>query len=135
MATDAFQPRLKTASRSIRPINRSVERTFFAVMAVLLCGIVVFGFSRTYFLAGMVRAPLPNTLLHIHGAVFTLWMILFLVQTTLVSAKRVAWHRSLGIIGFCLPPVMIVLGIITAIDALRRGVRIGPLDQIGRAHV
>ncbi len=128
MATDAVQPRLKTASRSIRPVNRSVERTFFAGMAVLLCGIVVFGFSHTYFLAGMVRAPLPNTLLHVHGAVFTLWMILFLVQTALVSAKRVAWHRSLGIIGFCLPPLMIVLGTVTAIDALRRGVRIGPLD-------
>lgn len=128
MATDAVQPRLKTAGRSIRPVHRSVERTFFGGMAILLCAIVVFGFSRTYFLAGMVRAPLPNTLLHVHGAIFTLWMILFLVQTALVSAKRIAWHRSVGVIGFCLPPIMIVLGIVAAIDALRRGVEIGPLD-------
>jgi len=60
--------------------------------------------------------------------VFTLWMALFLVQSALISAKRVMWHRSLGTIAFCLPPIMVVLGVIAAIDALRRGVQIGPLD-------
>jgi hypothetical protein len=58
----------------------------------------------------------------------TLWMLLFLVQTALVSAGRVAWHRTLGTVAFCLPPIMIVLGIVAAIDALKRGVMIGPLD-------
>jgi hypothetical protein len=97
-------------------------------MAVLLCGVVFIGFSPTYFRAGMMRAPLPNTLLHIHGAVFTTWMILYLVQSALISARRVAWHRSLGIAAFCLTPLMIVLGTVAALDGLRRGVRIGPLD-------
>jgi hypothetical protein len=128
MATDAVQPRFKTSARSVRPVNRKVERGFFGGMAILLCAVVVFGFSHTYFLAGMVRAPLPNALLHVHGAAFTLWMVLFLVQSALVSARRVAWHRSLGTVAFCLPPIMIVLGVVTAIDALRRGVSIGPLD-------
>jgi heme A synthase len=56
-------------------------------------------------------------------------MTLYLVQTALVSAKRVAWHRSLGTIAFCLPPIMLVLGTITAIDGLRRGITIGPLPS------
>jgi hypothetical protein len=99
-------------------------------MAILLCLIVVYGFSRTYFFAGMVRASLPSPILHVHGAIFTLWMLLYLVQTTLISARRVAWHRTLGIIGFCLPPVMIVIGTIAALDALYRGVQIGPLDPL-----
>jgi hypothetical protein len=55
-------------------------------------------------------------------------MILFLVQTAFVAAHRVRWHRSLGTIAFCLPPIMIVLGVVAAVDALRRGVMIGPLD-------
>jgi hypothetical protein len=97
-------------------------------MALLLCVCVYIGFSPTYFRAGLVRAPLPSPILHVHGAVFTLWMLLFVVQATLISARRVHWHRSLGTIAFCLPPIMVVLGVITAIDALRRGVMIGPLD-------
>jgi hypothetical protein len=111
-----------------RPVNRTAERIFFSSMAILLCVVVFIGFSATYFRAGMFRAPLPSPILHVHGAVFTLWMILFVVQTALISARRVAWHRSLGTIAFCLPPVMILLGVIAAIDALGRKVSIGPLD-------
>jgi len=111
-----------------RPVNRKAERLFFGGMAVLLCMIVFIGFSPTYFRAGMMRAPLPNGLLHFHGALFTTWMILYAVQSALISARRVVWHRSLGTFAFCLTPVMIVVGTIAALDALRRGVRIGPLD-------
>ena len=75
----------------------------------------------------MMRAPLPSPILHIHGAVFTLWMLLFAVQAGLISARRVKWHRSFGTVAFCLPPIMIVLGVIAAIDALHREVKIGPL--------
>jgi hypothetical protein len=127
MATDAI---LTPASRKpvYRPVNRTLERVFYSGMAVLLCVCVFIGFSPTYFQAGMLHAPLPSPILHVHGAVFTLWMLLFLVQAALVSAHRVKWHRSLGTVAFCLPPLMIVLGVIAAIDAYRRGVKIGPLE-------
>jgi hypothetical protein len=127
MATEAI---LAPASRRpvYRPVNRTVERVFYSGMAVVMCLCVFIGFSPTYFQAGMLRAPLPSPILHFHGAVFTLWMLLFLVQAALVSAHRVKWHRSLGTVAFCLPPIMIVLGVIAAIDALHRGVQIGPLD-------
>jgi hypothetical protein len=111
-----------------RPVNRATERVFYSGMSILLCVCVYIGFSPTYFQAGMLRAPLPSPILHIHGAVFTLWMLLFVVQAALISARRVSWHRSFGTIAFCLPPVMIVLGIAAAVDALHRGVQIGPLD-------
>src|ERR1700676_6493 len=128
MATEAVQPNLASTTHHVRPVNRKAERFFFGGMAILLCVVVVIGFARTYFLAGMMRAPLPSPILHVHGAVFTLWMILYLVQSALISVRRVAWHRTFGTIAFCLPPIMIVLGTIAAIDALKRGVNIGPLD-------
>ncbi|HEY9125969.1 MAG TPA: hypothetical protein VIM62_02525 [Acidobacteriaceae bacterium] len=129
MATEAFPPVGAERVRPLyRPVNRSLERVFFAGMAVLLCVVVVYGFSRTYFLAGMMRAPLPSPILHVHGAIYTLWMVVYVAQTALISARRVAWHRTLGVFGFCLPPVMIALGVIAALDALHRGVEIGPLD-------
>jgi len=115
-------------TKTYRPVNRRVERFFFGGMAVLLCVIVLIGFWPTYFGAGMARAPLPNRLLHIHGAIFTTWMVLYVVQSALISARRVAWHRSLGTIAFCLTPVMVVVGTIAALNALKRGVQIGPLD-------
>jgi hypothetical protein len=111
-----------------RPVNRNAERIFFSGMAILLCAVVFIGFSPTYFRAGMLRAPLPSPILHFHGAVFSLWMLLFVVQAGLISARHVAWHRSLGTVAFCLPPIMIILGVIAAIDALGRKVMIGPLD-------
>ena len=72
-------------------------------MAILLCVCVYIGFSPTYFQAGMVRAPLPSPILHVHGAVFTLWMLLFVVQAGFISARRVQWHRSFGTVAFCFP--------------------------------
>lgn len=116
------------ASRLPSRSHRAAERVFFGSMAVLLCLVVFAGFFRTFFGAGFVRAPLPNALLRVHGIVFTAWMLLLVTQAALVSAGRVGWHRTLGIVAFGLPPLMIGLGVIAAVDALGRKVSIGPLD-------
>jgi len=128
MATDAVVLPVSRPQPTYRAINRTAERFFYMGMAILLCVCVYIGFSPTYFHAGMLRAPLPSPIIHIHGAVFTLWMLLFTVQAAFISARRVKWHRSFGTVAFCLPPVMVILGVIAAVNALRRGVRIGPLD-------
>jgi len=128
MATDAVVAPVSGNHPKYRAVNRTAERIFYSGMAVLLCICVYIGFSPTYFQAGMLRAPLPSPILHIHGAVFTLWMLIFTVQAALISARRVKWHRTFGTVAFCLPPIMIILGVIAAIDALHRGVQIGPLD-------
>jgi hypothetical protein len=103
-----------------RPKHPSWDRIFFAGMILLLWATVLVGFAKTYFLAGMMRAPLPNALIHIHGAAFTLWMVLLLVQTVLISARQVRWHKRLGLAGFGLAVTMVVLGVLAATDSLRR---------------
>jgi hypothetical protein len=129
MATEAIHtPKTLPRRTSHRPVNRTTERIFFSGMAILLCAVVFIGFSPTYFQAGILHAPLPSPILHVHGAVFSFWMLLYVVQTALISARRVSWHRTFGAIAFCLPPIMVVLGLVAAIDALHRGVMIGPLD-------
>jgi hypothetical protein len=135
MATDAVLAPASSRPHTYRPVNRTVERIFYSGMAALLCICVYIGFAPTYFRAGILRAPLPSPILHIHGAVFTLWMLLFVVQVAFISAQRVKWHLSFGTVAFCLPPVMIVLGVIAAIDALHRGVKIGPLDPAVSAAI
>src|SRR4051812_30861709 len=107
MATDSIfvVPAAAPRESRYRPDNRTVERVFYGGMAILLCIVVFIGFAPTYFQAGILRAPLPSAIVHIHGALFTLWMLLFVTQAALISARRVKWHRSFGTIAFCLPPL------------------------------
>jgi hypothetical protein len=100
--------------------NRTADRIFFSAMPLVMLAMVLYGFARTYFLAGMVTAPLPNRLIHIHGAAFTTWMILLIVQTGLVSTRHVKWHMKLGLFGFGLAGAMLVLGLLAAVNAMRR---------------
>jgi hypothetical protein len=112
----------------VRRANPASDRVFFSAMILLLWATVLFGFAKTYFLAGMVRAPLPNALIHIHGAAFTLWMVFLLVQEGLIAGRKIKWHMQLGLAGFSLAVAMVVLGLLAATDSLRRGVSPRGLD-------
>lgn len=92
---------------------------FFPAMALLLLLIVVTGFAQSYFLAGMVRAKLPSTLVHVHGALFVSWILLLLLQASLVAVHRVKLHMTLGILGIILPPAMVIVGTLTLFGAVR----------------
>ena len=106
----------------VRPTSRwRPEDYFFIGMAVLILATVFFGFAHSYFLAGMWNAHLPNRLIHVHGIVFSSWMLLFAAQITLVATGRVHWHRSLGLLGVVLAAAMVILGMAAATDALVRG--------------
>jgi hypothetical protein len=112
MATAAARPRRKVRSDDI----------FFSGMALVSLIAVLLGFTRTYFLAGVFRAPLPNLLIHVHGAAFTLWVILFASQTGLVATRRLALHHRIGLLGFGFAVLMVVLGVLAASDRLARHV-------------
>ena len=69
------------ATGAIRHCSSRRDNLFFRTVAVLILATVFLGFARTYYLAGVFRAPLPNLLIHIHGAVFSLWILFLIVQT------------------------------------------------------
>jgi len=96
------------------------DDVFFPAMALLILGIVVFGFWESYFSAGMLRAKLPNALVHIHGGLFVAWIFLLLIQNALVAGRRVRWHIALGSLGAILPPLMVIFGVLTLFDSIRR---------------
>src|SRR5437899_10694666 len=91
---------------------------------------VFIGFARSYFLAGVFRAPLPSPIIHIHGAAFAAWILLLVTQTSLVAAGRTDIHRRLGIAGFILGCLMVILGVMASTDSLLR--HAGQLDPFGR---
>jgi hypothetical protein len=87
------------------------DHLFFSAASVLILVSVFIGFAPTYFLAGVFRAHLPNTLIHFHAAVFSCWILLLVLQTSLVSAHRVDIHRRVGWFGFALACLMVILGL------------------------
>ena len=83
---------------------RRAERRFFTGMAVGILVLALAGFARTYFLRPVLADPAPPLpalppLIHLHGLLFTAWVVLFLGQVRLVAVKRVALHRRLGVGG------------------------------------
>ena len=114
--------------RSSAVPGRRFDHIFFSVTSWLMLATVFVGFAPTYYLAGMFRAPLPATIIHVHGAAFSCWILLLVTQTSLVSARRVDIHRKLGLAGFGLACLMVVLGWWAATDRLVRGTAPGRFD-------
>jgi len=111
------------ATAAVTRANREAleaERLFFPGVALVILVSVFVGFARSYYLAGVFRAPLPNLLVHVHGAVFSLWILLFAVQIGLAASGRVAFHKRLGLIGFCLAVCVVILGLWTATNSMNR---------------
>jgi hypothetical protein len=100
------------------PSGRRYDHLFFSLMALLMLATVLVGFAHTYYLAGVFKAPLPSLIVHLHGAAFTCWILLLVTQTSLVAAGRVDIHRRMGIAGFLLACLMVVLGVLAATDQL-----------------
>ena len=100
--------------------GRRYDHYFFSGMALLMLATVFEGFARSYYLAGVFHAPLPSLIIHVHGAAFSCWILLLVAQTSLVSLGRVDIHRRLGIAGFVLAILMVILGVMAATDLLVR---------------
>ncbi len=102
--------------------SRQSEHVFYLGMSVAAIAIMFAGFAKTYFLRTYFH-PEPLTLtVKLHGAAFTAWVVLLLVQTTLVSAHRTDIHRKLGWIGTALALFMAGIAIRTAVVSVHAAV-------------
>jgi hypothetical protein len=118
--------------------RRRAENMFFSGMTVVILLAVVVGFARTYFLRGLLPAPTPaplglTPLIHLHGLLFTGWILLLLIQARLVAARRIDIHRRLGIAAAVLAVLMVAIGTLVAIQAVVRGV--GPFGMDPRGFL
>src|SRR3954454_7896692 len=119
MATIA-QPRIEIES----------DRLFFSGMAVAIAVTIFAGFAPTYYLLGLLHGVTSRgvvagseltPLLHVHAAIFSLWIVLFVTQTSLIARGRYALHRALGMTSLLLAAAMLVVGYLTATHAARIG--------------
>jgi hypothetical protein len=92
-------------------------------MAIVTAVTIIAGFSSTYAPKLLTGAPDLPAIVHLHALVFTSWLLVFVLQTTLVLNGRVAVHRRLGIGAVVLAASMVVIGTATAITVARLGHR------------
>jgi len=101
--------------------TRRRTRRFYVGMAIAVAITVFAGFSRSYFLKAWYGTPELSGLLHLHGLVFTTWVLFFLAQTTLVASGRTYLHRRMGIAGAVLAALVVIVGTIVAIHRAKTG--------------
>lgn len=114
------------AGRQKLPERQQKERRFYLRMALLIMAVIFIGFAPSFYLKpfNVVHFPRPNPDLNghlmLHGLVFSLWTVIFLVQTLLISAGRRDLHKKLGIFGFTLAIAMIPIMYLTTLDEIAR---------------
>jgi hypothetical protein len=120
------------AVASVRiPIAAPVsDRRFYSGMAVAIALTAFAGFAPTFYLRSAFTALPLSPLIALHGTLFTGWILLLLAQASLVAARRVDWHRRLGLAGVVLAAAMLPVGSLAAIDSARGGVAHGGLDPL-----
>lgn len=105
---------------AVPPTRRRTDHLFFCAIISVIVIAVFIGFARTYFLAAIYHFKLPSLLVHVHGALYTGWIVLLTTQVVLASIGRIRWHMKLGVLGMFLAPLMVVVGFATLFAAVRR---------------
>lgn len=92
-----------------------LDRYFYFGMAIVIAAVVVYGFSFTIN-HNLIHPAIPRPgLLYLHAALFSGWLVFFILQTTLVRSRKVQWHRKIGWFGAVMGTLMPVVGVATAI--------------------
>lgn len=103
------------------------DRAFYGGYTLLTIGLVLAGFGRSYYFGPFAGAPRLPLLIHLHAAVYSLWMVLFAVQAALIATRRVSLHRTLGTLSLALAPAMVIAGWLVSIEGARNG-WVGPRE-------
>jgi hypothetical protein len=98
------------------------ERKFYSGMAIAILLSVLLGFSRSFFLKPLFPDhPAPaEPIFYLHGLLFTMWILLFVAQTLFIRQVKSALHKKIGPYGGALVAVMVVVGVMGALEAARR---------------
>lgn len=98
-----------------RPVA-TVGRRFYLILSLLMAAVFIGGFGQTVPDDFTHKPGLP-LLYHVHGAVFTCWVVLFVAQPAFIAKGAVKLHRQIGMLGAGLASLMIVMGLAATLMA------------------
>ena len=88
-------------------------------MSLVIVVPVAYGFSFTVG-KNLIHPAVPRPrILYFHAAVFTGWLVFFVLQTGLVRGRKVQWHRRMGWFGAALGVMILSLGVSTSLAMAR----------------
>jgi hypothetical protein len=110
------------------------RRWFSTAIGLGVIGIVVVGFSRTYYLKAFFDTRPLTVRLHLHGFAMTAWLVLFLVQARLIATHRRSLHMRLGIAGTILAAVAVATTYAAGFEFAAHGVAQDAHTAISRLY-
>lgn len=90
---------------------------FYLGMSVAIAATVIGGFG-SFALRGFVDVGRVPYWVHVHGAVFVSWTLLFVMQNAFAHRGSMALHRRMGWVAVGLATAMVPLGILTVCMAV-----------------
>ena len=103
-----------------RQSTRAGGQSFYLGMSLVMAAVIIAGFSQTV-PGDFTDTPALPFLLHVHGAVFTLWVLLFVAQPAFITRGSRELHKRVGWIGAILAGMMVIMGVAATLFAIRYG--------------
>lgn len=107
-------------------VMRTAARSgFFLYLGLSFLAIALTGFSTTFFIplaSGRFTAP---PLIYLHGALLFGWLLLFILQASLVQNRRMLVHRRVGYAGAVLAIAIVASGVLVDLYVTRRDLPAG----------
>jgi hypothetical protein len=106
------------------------DRAFYTTMSIIALLVVFAGFAPSFFLAAAnPSARHLSPIYHIHGAMFTLFMLFYINQNLLIARGKPTTHMRLGQFGVVLGCIMIAMAFTVTIYTGKHGFG-GPLNAL-----
>jgi hypothetical protein len=117
----------RRSEMAARPANPLARFSYF-ILSLIIATVVVAGFSQTINARLLHPPSVRPPIVYIHAAVFTSWVILFMLQAALIATGNVKLHRKVGVLGFALGVTLPITGVAIAIVSTRFYTRVGHPD-------
>lgn len=131
----------RTDRLSGTPRAHAVDRWIFVGMALWFITIVLAGFipdslMKVEMVRAGLRPPFPMVL-HMHAVLMGGFLLVLLAQTWLMATGRRAYHMQLGLAGYALAALLVVVGFVlvpTMYHQVWQGTQLAPPEARGQAQ-
>ena len=105
--------------------SKATSVSYFFVIAMIGLLAVLIGFARTFILPSFKGTFSAPAVVYVHGAFAFSWIILFIVQTSLIHFRKYTIHMFLGMMGIFIAIGTAFTMLPTAMYAANRDIKLG----------
>ncbi len=107
----------------MRELSIRAEHRFYTGMSITILITVFLGFFQSFYFRPLFpeNPAASYPMVFVHGTIFSLWVILFMVQTLLIKNNRTNLHRRLGLFAGILAIIIVIQGLDLAVYAVKTG--------------